>query len=162
MSLRTCLFETAVYRVSEDYWFADVTEREERWGEKHGWHYNEVIAWVRLERPGSDVIKAYAWDVQQKRFGRGFTPFPFEGGVTSKLFEVWPDDKSSSELYHELHKSLRDLIAPNGVYADRYLDLEAFEAVGPSIDCAGRSRWLRFEIRLQIGRSRRSRACVVA
>jgi hypothetical protein len=58
----------------------------------HGWQYNEVIAWIRV-KADADVIKGYAWDVQQRRFQRGFTAFPFEGGVTSKVIEMWFDDR---------------------------------------------------------------------
>jgi hypothetical protein len=91
------VFEIAVYRVSAEVWLDDVTGRVDRWVEAHlelspeeerererprvtviaqeierphGWQYNDVVAWVRL-KADPDVIKAYAWDVQQNGSGGG-------------------------------------------------------------------------------------------
>jgi hypothetical protein len=130
LPMHDCLFEVAVYRVSEDAWLADVAPRVEQWVEghlrgypeegreaerlhvtivaqqhvrPHGWQYNEIVGWARLMRDGADVIKAYTWRVQRDRIRQGFTPFPFEGGVTWKVVEVWIDDRTANEeIYREL------------------------------------------------------------
>jgi hypothetical protein len=97
--------------------------------------YNEIVAWIRLKSDG-DVIKAYAWDVQQRRFRRGFTPFPFEGGVgITKVFEVWVDyDYSSRDIYEKLREELVALIGADGTFAGRHLDLRVFDAIAPHVD----------------------------
>ena len=149
------IFEIAVYRVSEDDWLDDIERRIERHKAtlrrdpdadeadlKHaesmerrpGWQYNEVVAWIRIKVDG-DMLKAYSWRVPRQRFQRGFTPFPFEGGMESKLFELWRDDfEDSSEVYARLRSELVVLIDRGHTHAGRHLDLRVFDAIGPYID----------------------------
>jgi hypothetical protein len=99
-----------------------------------GWQYNEVVAWIRIKVDG-DMLKAYSWRVPRQRFQRGFTPFPFEGGMESKLFELWRDDfEDSSEVYARLRSELVVLVDRGHTHAGRHLDLRVFDAIGPHID----------------------------
>jgi hypothetical protein len=113
------IFEIAVYRVSEDDWLDDIErciehrkatlrrdpdadeadlKHAESMERRPGWQYNEVVAWIRIKVDG-DMLKAYSWRVPRQGFQRGFTPFPFEGGTESTLFELWRDDfEDSSEV----------------------------------------------------------------
>jgi hypothetical protein len=149
------IFEIAVYRVSEDDWLDDIERRiehrkatlrrdpdadeadlkhAESMERRPGWQYNEVVAWIRIKVDG-DMLKAYSWRVPRQRFQRGFTPFPFEGGMESKLFELWRDDfEDSSEVYARLRSELVVLIDRGHTHAGRHLDLRVFDAIGPHID----------------------------
>jgi hypothetical protein len=155
------IFEVPVYRLSEDAWLDDLTRRVDRRVEAalgpypeherehqrrnatvlaqqieapYSWPYNEIIAWIRLKSDG-DFVKAYPFDVQRESFRRGFTPFPFEGHVTSKVFETWIDDAASNPAIHaQLRGELTALTRPGGDYEGRYLDLRVFDAIGPHVD----------------------------
>jgi hypothetical protein len=71
-----------------------------------------------------------------ERFRRGFTPFPFEGGVgISKLFEILVDETDSSvDIYERLREELTALTRTGGVFAGRHLDLRVFDAIGRHVD----------------------------
>ena len=111
------------------------------------WQYNEVIAWLRLvwDGPGP-VIKAYVWQVGharydgsttfRSRYQRGFKPYPFVGGdPLFKVFEDWFDAQhSNAEIYSQLRESLTDLVSAKGVFPRRFIDLQAFDSVGPHFD----------------------------
>lgn len=111
----------------------------------YGWDYNEVIGWIRVlwDGPGP-VVKAYAWEVghvgdaqhdwkRRRRYQRGFTPFPFFGGVPIfKVGETWLDDRQSDEeIYQEIRACLCAVVAKDGAFPKRHLDLRIFDNVAP-------------------------------
>lgn len=110
---------------------------------RHPWIYNQVIGWVRLMQDGTSA-KAYLFPVTsptrpggvRRSYPRGFRPFPFTNGhPTHKLFEhhAFPTD-SNADIYAALRAELAKLLISGGDLAHRYLDTEAFEAVGPVVD----------------------------
>jgi hypothetical protein len=162
MMIDQWIFEVAIYRVSEDAWLDDVARRVNRrvdaelnrWPEDqrdqqrlrasitaqrierpYGWEHNEVVAWIRI-KADPNVIKAYAWRVQQERFRRGFTPFPFEGDVaSSKVFEIWVDQTDSNlDIYTRLREELTALTGPTRAFAGHHLDLRVFDAIGRHVN----------------------------
>ena len=116
----------------------------------YGWNYNEVIAWVRViwDGPGP-VIKGYMWQVAnphadeskvfRKQYRRGFTPFPFLGGMpVYKVMENWVlDDQTDSEILQDVREGLVTIVGPEGPLPGRHIDLRAFDGVGPLL------RWRR-------------------
>ena len=110
------------------------------------WQYNEIIAWVRLRTDGPGrVVKAYCYEVASRvgwgeltprtRYQRGFKPFPFAyGDPFAKVFELWiEDDWTDQQIYASLVQKFKELVAKAGWFPGRYLDLRAFEAVGPYV-----------------------------
>jgi hypothetical protein len=123
--------------------FAEWTERP------YGWDYNEIVAWIRLVHDGpGPVIKGYLFPVAvrdsqepfehlrpQRRFARGFHPFPFmDGDPTHKCLEEWfDDDASDADICRQLRSALLELTGPNGELPRRHVDLRAFDGLSPYI-----------------------------
>lgn len=169
------IFEVPVYRVDHDTWLADARRRIERrtsellepWIDQGwtpaesdraradiiahrieqptGWHYNEVVGWIRSlwDGPGP-VIKGYLWLVgttslngsrPRMRYQRGFHPHPFVGGFpTRKVIEHWIDaEESDAEIYGHLRAGLLQTVAHDGELPGRHVDLSALDGVGPYV-----------------------------
>ena len=146
--VRKCLDDWARFGIESDARAIERAERMVRFQERPvEWEYNEVVAWLRLvwDGPGP-VIKGYGWQVGharydgsvkfRSRYQRGFKPFPFVGGdPLFKVFESWFDARhSNSEIYGQLRGSLIYLVSGKGDFPGRYIDLRAFDSIGPYID----------------------------
>jgi hypothetical protein len=99
-----------------------------RW---YGWHYNDAIGWIRL-KGNWDVIKADYYFAGAKRIVRRAKRRTFEW--RGKILELWlPPEASSANIYENLLHELQQL-RRKAPFKGRYVDLEAFQNIGPFID----------------------------
>lgn len=95
------------------------------------WFYNQVIGWIRLNGYW-DVIKGDFFFAREKRLVREPKTRSFEW--RGKALEVWlPHDATSKEIYELLLSELNELRRERP-FKGRFMDLEAFENIGPHID----------------------------
>ena len=157
------LFEIPVYRVSPDSWLAEVEEYEalcrgaylrqipegarpnprsiEHYlalcrhsaGYDVGYDYNQVVGWIRVERDGTGVMKAYAHKVMQKRFTKRFKAAGAKYRWEGKVLELWFDDETSEQIAAKLRQELVKLTRSGETFPRRHLALEAFDALAPCL-----------------------------
>ena len=152
------LFEIPVYRVSPQHWalergrawarqlasmrrYADsdrapiaqslVESWQRSFEQRFGpWDYREVIGWIRLVAHFNDII-AHAWRIRAKRVAHD----------VRKNFSYWSDlfrvsllrPRSAHDVYSELVAELQHQ-RKRAPFKGRYIDLTAFNLVGPLID----------------------------
>jgi hypothetical protein len=112
----------------------DHLKRMEAWFDRYdwySWYYNDVVGWIRLEGHW-DVIKADYHFAREKRIVRRPKRRSFEW--CGKTLEVWlPHEATSAEIYKLVLSELQQLKRERP-FRRRYIDLEAFQNVGPFID----------------------------
>ena len=96
------------------------------------WRFNQIVGWVRVHRFGNQLRGEY-WSIKAKRFGWQLRKnrFVHQG----KAFEIWPDDKETSEqIFNRMRQRLQTFAKE---LTGRVIDLESFENSGRFVD------WLR-------------------
>lgn len=113
-------FASESFATPERYW------EYHRW---YPWRYNEIIGWLRLLRFGTQ-IQGELWFSSAKRIGPQPTkPMFFQG----KAFEVEFDSRQTNpEIFSRLKLSI-ELFQKTKAMRGRFLDLECFSALSPSI-----------------------------
>jgi hypothetical protein len=125
---------------------------QKAWGERLGrlleeehnrvgcFAYGQVIGWIRVlhDGPGA-VLKGYVYALPQSRFVRRFQQGRFHNA--GKEFELWISDEMLAEGAPEIVPALREEIVATAtrgrVFAGRYLDMAAFDAVAPNVNWRG-------------------------
>jgi hypothetical protein len=161
--------EVAIYRLSEDAWADETRSRVERrveaslrnlgdseddrrratiWAEQierpYPWEYNQIVGWVRLlwDGPGP-VIKGYLSEVDLDRVRRDFRGRYKLGYPIAKVIERWfePSQDSNADIFQRLRTDLLDVPRECGMPRGRYVDLRAFDTIGPYLDWRALMGW---------------------
>jgi hypothetical protein len=113
---------------------ADIAHHERTWIEWAGGNlpfaYNQVVGWIRVESE-QWAIKAYAHRTEQKRVQSGFKGrYQWLG----KVLELHFIEETSDQIVDALRRGLLALTRKNEPFANRYVDLEAFDNLSPQLD----------------------------
>ncbi len=100
-----------------------------------GWRYTQAIGWIRLYVLGQQ-IRGEIWAVDAKRIDREMNKKKFQH--LGKAFELsfFPGEDSPAEIYSQVCHAL-ERATKEKPFKGRYIDLEAFQNIGPFINWRG-------------------------
>lgn len=102
-----------------------------------GYAYGQAVGWLRLLHDGpSPLIKGYCYRLPQERLVRRFRQerFVHLGKQIELSFESEIDRRNHGAIVSALREAIVSTTRRGEVFAGRYLDLAAFDAVAPAID----------------------------
>ncbi|SRR5258708_18950042 len=96
------------------------------------WRYTQAIGWIRLYILGTQ-IRGESWIVDAKHITREMNKKKFYHYGKAFELDFFLGEDSSSEIFSQLCDTLANTVKDKP-FKGRYLDLEAFQKIGPFIN----------------------------
>jgi len=96
------------------------------------WQFNQIVGWFRLFVEGK-TIGCHLWWVDAKRLNRKMRNKRLYLQTYSNILQERITNESSNEIFNRLLERLIKL-SKEGMYKNRYIDLDVFQRIGPFIN----------------------------